>query len=279
MDPAYLNRLIGKWMPNDSPQVAVDSHPRLSGIMDTINSTLGHGPATRLPNEFYDPKLRNIIEKIGCEEWFSGYQESQEYRTVGIGSLVGDVVTRMVGNIEESERDGLGQVGGELESIGAGRGGENRIKFSLSGCHDTTLAGLLSSFGAFKNELWPPYTSDVALELFSHSSNAAGAATDSKSTLMQNARTQGCSTSNFCSSVFGSSKHQSQAGLSGLSSISRKPLSAMTSEEKKRLGGYYVRLKYNDRPVTIPGCGLSGKHLEGDKSFCTLVRFKYAAET
>lgn len=73
-------------------KVAVDSHPRLSGIMDTINSTLAHGPATRLPKEFYDKKGRAIIDKIGVEEWFSGYQESQEYRMLGIGGLMGDVV-------------------------------------------------------------------------------------------------------------------------------------------------------------------------------------------
>jgi acid phosphatase len=40
----YLNKLISKWMPETSKRVAVDSHPRLSGIMDTINSTLAHGP-------------------------------------------------------------------------------------------------------------------------------------------------------------------------------------------------------------------------------------------
>jgi acid phosphatase len=30
---------------------------------------------TRLPKEFYDEKGRAIIDKIGVEEWFSGYQE------------------------------------------------------------------------------------------------------------------------------------------------------------------------------------------------------------
>ena len=80
-------------MPEGS-KVAVDSHPRLSGIMDTINSTLAHGPETRLPKEFYDDKGRAIIDKIGVEEWFSGYQESREYRMLGIGGLMGDVVCK-----------------------------------------------------------------------------------------------------------------------------------------------------------------------------------------
>ena len=92
-DVAHLNKMIGKWMPEGS-KVAVDSHPRLSGIMDTINSTLAHGPETRLPKEFYDNKGRAIIDKIGVEEWFSGYQESREYRMLGIGGLMGDVVCK-----------------------------------------------------------------------------------------------------------------------------------------------------------------------------------------
>jgi acid phosphatase len=130
----YLNKLISKWMPPESPRVAVDSHPRLSGIMDTINATLSHGAETRLPKEFYDKKGIEIIEKIGVEEWFSGFQESQEYRQVGIGGLVGDIVSRMIGHIEGHGGDGLGEVGDEPET---GRGGETRIKFGLSGCHDT----------------------------------------------------------------------------------------------------------------------------------------------
>ena len=51
-----------------SQNVAVDSHPRLSGIMDTVNSTLAHGPKTRLPQKFYDTKGRDIIDRIGVEE-------------------------------------------------------------------------------------------------------------------------------------------------------------------------------------------------------------------
>jgi uncharacterized SAM-dependent methyltransferase len=54
-----------------------------SGIMDTVNSTLAHPQETRLPREFYDTKGRAIIEKIGVEEWFSGYMESREYRQLG----------------------------------------------------------------------------------------------------------------------------------------------------------------------------------------------------
>jgi len=162
----YLNKLLSKWMPEGGDKrVAVDSHPRLSGIMDTINSTLAHGPETRLPKEFYNDKGRAIIEKIGVEEWFSGYEESQEYRALGIGGLMGDIVTRMVGSVEYNGNDGSIEVGGEDGHLGGGRGNK-AIKLALSGCHDTTLAAVLASLGAFRGEPWPPYTSHIALELF-----------------------------------------------------------------------------------------------------------------
>lgn len=68
---AYINSLISKWMPEQedrSHDVAVDSHPRLCGIMDTINSTLAHGPKTKLPSNFYDAKVRDIGDRIAVEE-------------------------------------------------------------------------------------------------------------------------------------------------------------------------------------------------------------------
>lgn len=97
----YLNRLIQKWMPSKQ-RVAVDSNPRLHGIWDTINATLATPAAsnTRLPVEFYDPKARKIIDSIAVEEEFSGYKESREYRMLGIGALLGEVVQRMVSQVQ-----------------------------------------------------------------------------------------------------------------------------------------------------------------------------------
>jgi acid phosphatase len=64
-------------------------------------------------------------------------------------------------------------------------------------------------------------------------------------------------------SLFGSA-----AGPAG---IGRRPTPALTGGEKNKLDGYYVRIRYNDEPVTVPACKLPGNHLEGDESFCTLV--------
>ncbi|KAK3682652.1 histidine phosphatase superfamily [Podospora appendiculata] len=250
----YLNKLYGKWMPSNSPRVAVDSRPRLSGIMDTINSTLAHGPETRLPNEFYDKKGREIIEKIGVEEWFSGYKESREYRMLGIGGLLGDIVGRMVGSVEQSTADGQYEL---PKKTGPGNG---HIKFGLSGCHDTTLAAVLASLGAFNTDLWPPYTSHIAIEMFRKSSIPA--AESGPSTVP--------SRSSWWNTLFTSAS----APGTPPAGIGRTPTTVLTPGEVKKMDGYYVRLRYNDEPVTIPGCKAPGNHLEGDESFCTLAAFK-----
>ena len=272
----YVSRLISKWMPDESPKVAVDSHPRLSGIMDTINSTLAHGPETRLPSAFYDKKSRTIIEKIGVEEWFSGYKESLEYRTLGIGGLMGDVVERMAAVIEGSGLT-VNQVGGEDGHLGKGRGGETRIKFAMSGCHDTTLAAVLSSLGAFDGEPWPPYTSHIAIEMFQKPEEVVvlGGSNPSASTSQQAYATK----SGLIASKLGLSSAPAKSInplTSGPSSggIARRPITDLTGAEREKLKGHYVRLRYNDRVMTIPGCKLPGNHLEGDESFCTLEAFK-----
>ncbi|KAL1302718.1 hypothetical protein AAFC00_003074 [Neodothiora populina] len=240
-DMAYLTNLIGKWMPEESRTVKVDSHPRLSGIMDTVNSTLAHGKPTKLPKEFYDAKGRAIIDKIGVEEWFSGYTESKEYRMLGIGGLAGDIVSRMI----EKSREPLA-----VPSSGS----PQDVKFALSGCHDTTLAALLSSLGAFPGEPWPPYTSHIAIELF-------------KKREPSTSQVPAMSTkAGWWSSIFGSAKASA--------SSPRTPITEYTEADKQNLDGWYVRLRYNDRVMSVPGCRPVGKHYGDDESLCTLTAFK-----
>lgn len=273
---AYLTKKIGKWMPDPSKGVAVDSRPRLSGIMDTINSTLAHGPETRMPKEFYDEKARGIIDKISVEEWFSGYKESREYRALGIGGLMGDVVERMLGSVEKNGNDGIYEIGGEGEApITHGRGGEKEIKMGISGCHDTTLAAILTSLGAFEGEQWPPYTSHVALEMFRKkdltevevSSEDEVAARDSSSKPPKPVKQSWFGWFNKQATT-PTNENSKQVGMA------RRKLEELSDAEKKKLDGYYVRVRYNDRPMYIPGCALPGNHLDGDESFCTLAAFK-----
>lgn len=246
----YLDKLYGKWMPEDSPRVKVDSKPRLTGIMDTINSTLAHGPETRLPKEFYDEKGLKIIEKINVEEWYSGYKESREYRMLGIGGLLGDIVGRMVGSAERTAADG------RYEIMSKSKASQAPITFGLSGCHDVTLAAVLASLGSLDDNEWPPFTSHIAIEMFRNSAAAAPVPTKGTATKWN---------------WFGGIGSSFTAGQPP-QGIGRKRTPELTAAEAKRLEGYYVRLRYNDRPITIPGCKLPGNHLEGDESFCTLVR-------
>ena len=248
----YLSSLISNWMPvqyDGSHNVAVDSHPRLSGIMDTINSTLAHGPKTRLPSEFYDMKGRDILDRICIEEWFAGYAESNEYRTIGIGAQVGDIVARMVGSAERNSSGGPSEIGE--------KDGETAVKFAMSGCHDTSLAAIMTSLGAFGGEKWPPYSSALAIELFR----------DVNHTVDEKQPSPRKETYAWYPSIF----RRGEATAPSPRPIGRRPVSELSEEERERLDGYYVRLRYNDRPLTIPGCRSPGKHLEGDESFCTLV--------
>lgn len=266
-DMQYLSKVLSKYMPGQS-KVAVDSHPRLSGIMDTINATDAHGPKTKLPKDFYDPKARSIIDKIAVEEWFQGYSESVEYRMLGIGGLMGDVASRMIGSVERNGNDGLLEVGGNDGKLGKGRGGEKDIKFAMSGCHDTTLAAALVSLGAFENEKWPPFTSHIAFEMF----KKRGAVATASSAVQSPQQAPAQKTESWWSSLFGSSKtFKEDLAPAGMA---RKPVSELSESQRAELKDYYVRIRYNDKIMQVPECKAAGKHLDGDTTFCTLEAFK-----
>ena len=267
----YVNSLISEWMPGREKRVAVDSHPRLSEIMDTINSTLAHSVKTRLPAKFYDRRGQEIMEKIVMEEWFSGFKESREYRQLGAGSLMGDIVARMVGNAESKMSEGRFKTQGELNGVGTRENGEHAIKFAMSGCHDSTLAAILSSLGAFEGERWPPYTSHIAIELFSNK-KASDEPVEGK-ILHGEPRPRGKEDSHgpTRSNVI---LHNGMAPKK----IARRNIDALKPAEKCNLDGFYVRIRYNDRPIVVPGCKLPGKHLRDDESFCTLVRVQNLPE-
>ncbi|PWY89987.1 phosphoglycerate mutase-like protein [Aspergillus heteromorphus CBS 117.55] len=249
----YINTRISKWMPESSPRVAVNGHPQLCGIMDTINATDAHGPATKLPSEFYDRKLRDYIDEISVDEWFTGYAESHEYRKLGIGALLGDAVDRMVSTAVEG--------GWRSETSASGSSSPDHgkaIKFAMSGCHDTTLAAILTSMGAFDGK-WPPFTSSVAIELFSRAEQ------DPTNTTVPVPKKSG---------LF-SSLTASSSSTTTPSQLARTPLSSLPESTKPLLRTHYVRIRYNDRPVRIPGCAAKPQnHFPGDETFCTLEAFK-----
>ncbi|EPS43239.1 hypothetical protein H072_2771 [Dactylellina haptotyla CBS 200.50] len=215
----YVSSKLGKYVQGGI--IKVDGSPRLSGIMDTIASTAAHGPLTRLPPIFYEEDIWGRLELATVEEWFRGYEESLEVRRLGVGSLLGDIRDRMI-----------------YKSTGHTKTeGEMPVKLALMGCHDTTVGGVLASLGAFDWK-WPPYTSSVAIELFS------------------------------------SPQSQPPSSPSVLNSWLQKFGLKSTGVDPTLLKGWYVRMRYNDTPVQVRYCEAAGRHLEGNPQFCTLEAFK-----
>lgn len=165
----------------------------------------------------------------------------------------------MMRSVTKNSDDGMLEIGGKDGNLGEGRGGEKRITFGLSGCHDTTIGAVLSSLGAFDGEKWPPYTTHLAVELFrtegSRAYNEPEGEGQPKLRMLR----------------FG----QAEQTKDDEGGITRKLADDLNETERKKMHGYFVRLRYNDRPMTVPGCRLPGKHLEGDESFCTLVSLHY----
>lgn len=258
-DMEYVNRKIGKWMPDGSKRIKIDGKPRLSGIMDTINASMAHGDGTKLPKEFYDEKMLRIIDKIACDEWYAGFHESKEYRELGIGSLVSDLTVRMIWHAEREAR----WERRDPSDPDATRGDP---KIWLAGAHDTTVAGILASLGAFGDNSWPPFTSHVAVELF-RSKDETDATPEPQ--LSQTPERS------WWSSLL---PFRSNPSKKPLQTIARKPSIELTPSERALLRKHYVRLRYNSVPAIIPGCKKPGNHLEGDESFCTLEAFKAIVE-
>ena len=254
----YLNKLIQKWMPSGQ-RVAVDSVPSLHGIFDTINSTLAtNRPQTRLPAEFYDARGREIIDRITVEEEYSGYKENLEYRTLGIGAFLGDVVQRMV---HQARRN---QVNNQLEPENRNTNEvasttQTEEKMVLAGCHDSTIAATLASLGAMEgeNNKWPSYTSSLAIELFREATASATAGN------LQHRHPNAA----FREPDSTEAPEKSNAILPTTS----KSRNSERERVPESLTGFYVRLRYNDRPVSLPGCKSAAHHLPGDQTFCTLV--------
>lgn len=163
---------------------------------------------------------------------------------LGIGGLAGDIVSRMVEKARSSA----------AAPAAPGKQAPQELQFGLSGCHDTTLAALLSSMGAFHGEPWPPYTSHISIELFKQRDSP----TNSPLSMTTKA--------GWWSGLFGAAKTPEKSP--------RTPISQLSESEKSNLEGWFVRMRYNDRVMTVPGCRPVGKHYADDESLCTLAAFK-----
>ena len=99
---------------------------------------------TRLPEEFFDESAREIMDRVLMEEENAGCAENSEYRTLGIGPMLSEVVQRMV----SKARSGM------LRDSDTRTEGKNATMapIALFRCHDSTLAATLVSLGALGGE-------------------------------------------------------------------------------------------------------------------------------
>jgi acid phosphatase len=116
---------------------------------------------------------------------------------------------------------------------------------------------VLSSLGAFDREEWPPFTSHVAIEMFRRAEREK----DSEVKPVVPAKR----------TWWGGLVSPALSAGTPPPGIGRKRTEEFSAEERRMLEGYFVRIRYNDEVVTVPGCRTVGNHLEGDESFCTLV--------
>ncbi|EIW55519.1 phosphoglycerate mutase-like protein [Trametes versicolor FP-101664 SS1] len=122
--------------------VRLDGKPRASGILDTVRAADAHG--VKVPSEFKEAGVLDVIEKAVVHEWFAGYR-TEEVRRLGMGPLLSDLAQKMQAKAENSDA--------------------NVAKILIHSTHDTCLAGLSNTLDIF-DERWPAFTAAVTFELF-----------------------------------------------------------------------------------------------------------------
>jgi len=143
-----LDQKISKYIGGNP--VRIDGSPKASGILETIRAATANG--VKVPKEFMDPTVMDTIEKAVIVEWFGGYAVSPELRRLGIGRVMDDVSQKMQRKASKKNEDPL--------------------KILVNCTHDTTIAGVLQTFGVY-DQKWPPFTAQMTFELFRDKSDAS----------------------------------------------------------------------------------------------------------
>ncbi|KAJ3918747.1 histidine phosphatase superfamily [Lentinula edodes] len=138
-----LDKKISRYI--DGHPVRIDGKPRASGILDTIRAATAHN--IKVPSEFEEKGVIDIIEKAVVAEWFA--DKTEEVRRLGMGRLLDDLSTKMQHKAAHGDKDPL--------------------KILVHSTHDTALAGLASTLDVFDDK-WPQFTSSITFELFKSTS-------------------------------------------------------------------------------------------------------------
>jgi len=67
-----LDKYISKYL--DGRPIRVDGKPRASGVLDTVRAAVAHG--VKVPPEFEEKSIIDIIEKAVVSEWFAGCESA-----------------------------------------------------------------------------------------------------------------------------------------------------------------------------------------------------------
>lgn len=137
---AHLDDKLSKYI--DGNPIRIDGRPRASGILDTVRSAIAHG--IKVPPEFEDASVVDVIERAVVDEWFSGYK-TNEVRRLGMGRLFDDMLTKMAQKMARGEDDPL--------------------KLLVHSTHDTAIAAMHHTLDVFDNR-WPAFTASVTFELY-----------------------------------------------------------------------------------------------------------------
>ncbi|KAH8115945.1 phosphoglycerate mutase-like protein [Phellopilus nigrolimitatus] len=144
-----LSRYIG------GNPIRLDGQPRASGILDTIRASTAHG--IKVPPEFEDRSVMELIEKAVVTEWFA--DKTEEVRRLGMGRLLDDLSRKMVLKAAPLALKGNANVASATP------------KLLVHSTHDTALAALLATLDVY-DEKWPPFTSSITFELFKKAPHA-----------------------------------------------------------------------------------------------------------
>ncbi|GAA5996896.1 hypothetical protein JCM5350_002743 [Sporobolomyces pararoseus] len=115
----------------------------------------------------------------------------------------------------------------------------DKLKLSINSCHDTSVAGIMNAMEAF-NGRWPAFTSSLGIELYKSNSTS----------------------SNNTSSEKSSSPSPSPSAPSSIAAPH-----------------HFIRILYNGKPLSLPGCSEPKNHLEGSEGkICTFSAFEKVLE-
>lgn len=64
----HLDPKLSKYL--DGNPIRIDGKPRASGVLDTVRAATAHG--LKVPAEFEDPTVIDLIERAVVTEWFAG---------------------------------------------------------------------------------------------------------------------------------------------------------------------------------------------------------------